>query len=58
MAITFDRQTKDWGLLVHSDGRTWDVEGETTAELRSAAADLAEILGFEIDVFNLELPEA
>jgi hypothetical protein len=45
------------GFLTLSNGDQYDVCGSTVAELKADALTLAESLGVEIDVWNLEFPE-
>lgn len=45
------------GFLTLSNGEQYDVCGSTVAELKADALALAESLGIEIDVWNLEFPE-
>lgn len=55
--VTFDRDTKEHGFVILPSGEQYDVYGDTTAELKAGALEIADWLGVEIEVWNWELPE-
>ncbi len=52
-----DRQTKNWALLTLADGRQFDCDGSTWADIKEAAQDIAAYYGVTEIVFNSEVPE-
>lgn len=54
---TFDRDTKDHGFLILSNGDKYDIYGDSVAEMKEEAATLADYLGVTVDCWNWELPE-
>lgn len=55
---TLDRAARDHALLVASDGRVWDVYGDSWVELALEGEAIASLEGLTIETFNSELPEA
>ena len=49
---TFDRDTKDHGFLILSNGDKYDIYGDSVAEMKEEAATLADYLGVTVDCWN------
>jgi len=57
ITANLDRQTAKWALLTLSDGRQFDCDGNTWADIKDAAQEIAEYYGITEIMFNSELPE-
>jgi hypothetical protein len=56
MPITLDRQSETWALLVLTNGDQYDCYGDTWAEIKASALEIADWLGVTIETFNSEIP--
>lgn len=57
VTATLDRGSTTWALLTTSNGAQYDVYGANWEELVAEAEHIARVHGFEIILYNPELPE-
>lgn len=56
ITATLDRETKDYAILCVSDGRVFDIYGDTWTEMVEEADIIAAHEGIIIENYNSELP--